>query len=200
MLSEKYKEALLYAMNLHKDQIRKGSNIPYFTHLMSVSSLVIENGGTEVEAIAALLHDAVEDQGGMQTANEIKEKFGDEVFEIVLGCSDSTVENKNEKQEWMERKQNYRNHLEKASESVKLVSAADKLHNIRSIYHDLKLVGPDVWNRFGASRIDILSNYRKLAKIYTENSNRNSVNNIGYEIFNVISNIEFLFRIHFFPI
>ena len=189
-LSDQYKEAILYAIDLHKNQVRKGINVPYFSHLMSVSALVIENGGTEFEAIAALLHDAVEDQGGMKTADEIKEKFGEEVYEIVLGCSDSTTDNKNEKQEWHQRKQNYRDHLIKASESIKLVSACDKLHNIRSIYHDLKSTGSEVWDRFGAERLDILWNYHKLASIYTTNSERKSINDIGYEIFNVISDIK----------
>src|SRR5271169_5402067 len=121
---------MLYALCLHAAQTRKGSGVPYISHLISVAALTLEYGGSEDEAIAALLHDAVEDQGGAATRADILRRFGPEVTAIVDGCSDTEV---SPKPPWRARKEAYIAHLPTASESVQLVSACDKLHNARSL-------------------------------------------------------------------
>jgi (p)ppGpp synthase/HD superfamily hydrolase len=145
MLSKRYDEALVYASDLHRTQVRKGGDIPYLGHLLSVSSLVIEGGGTETQAIAGLLHDAVEDQGGAPVLAEIRERFGDDVATIVEECSDTDVV---PKPPWEERKKNYVDHLGYASEATILVSLADKLDNARAILRDHRVHGEGLWQRF----------------------------------------------------
>jgi (p)ppGpp synthase/HD superfamily hydrolase len=146
MLSKRYDEALVYASDLHRTQVRKGGDIPYLGHLLAVSSLVIEGGGTETQAIAGLLHDAVEDQGREgRTLAEIREKFGDEVATIVAECSDTDVE---PKPPWKPRKEAYISHLGYVSEATILVSLADKVDNARALLRDHRLVGPKLWDRF----------------------------------------------------
>jgi (p)ppGpp synthase/HD superfamily hydrolase len=138
---ERFEEALGYAAHLHRGHLRKGTSIPYVTHLLAVAAIVGENGGTEDEAIAALLHDAVEDQGGPATREEIRRRFGDNVVAIVDGTSDTDI---TPKPPWRERKEAYVAHVRNALESVRLVSAADKLHNARSILVDLRTEGEAV--------------------------------------------------------
>ena len=121
MLGERFDQALLYAGRLHARQVRKGTRIPYVAHLLAVTSIVLENGGDEDEAIAALLHDAVEDQGGASVRREIEARFGPRVAAIVEGCSDSQVV---PKPPWRARKEAYIAHVQQASASVRLVSAA----------------------------------------------------------------------------
>jgi (p)ppGpp synthase/HD superfamily hydrolase len=150
---ERFEEALRYAARLHRPQVRKGTNIPYVTHLLAVAAIVGENGGTEDEVIAALLHDAVEDQGGADTGEEIRRRFGDSVATIVDGTSDTDVI---PKPPWPERKRNYVAHISSASRSVRLVSAADKLHNARSILRDLRAEGEAAWRRFSVGKEDQL--------------------------------------------
>jgi (p)ppGpp synthase/HD superfamily hydrolase len=152
-------EALSYAAFLHRDQVRKGTNIPYITHLLAVAAIVGENGGTEDEVIAALLHDAVEDQGGVATREEIRDRFGDAVVAIVDGTSDTDVV---PKPPWRERKEAYVAHVRNAPKSVRLVSAADKLHNARSILADLRTEGEAVWRRFKGGKEGTLWYYRAL--------------------------------------
>ncbi|MEB3226666.1 MAG: HD domain-containing protein, partial [Synechococcus sp.] len=137
-LSDRFAEALVFAEKLHRRQIRKGSGIPYVAHLLGVTSLVLEAGGDEDEAIAALLHDAIEDQGGQQTRALIQTKFGDRVAKIVAGCSDSF--DGEVKKPWRERKEAYLHHLQTAEPSVRLVSMADKLYNAQSILRDYQQV------------------------------------------------------------
>jgi (p)ppGpp synthase/HD superfamily hydrolase len=145
-LSPKFDEALVYAADLHRSQTRKGpAGIPYIAHLMSVSALVLEAGGTEVQAIAALLHDAAEDQGGEATLAVIEERFGPEAAEIVRACSDTVDE---PKPPWRARKEAYIAHLGDAPEDALLVSLADKVHNARSIVSDYRVEGPAVFDRF----------------------------------------------------
>lgn len=144
-LSERFDEALAYASNLHRTQTRKGGDIPYIGHLISVASLVIEGGGTETQAIAALLHDAAEDQGGEQTLAEIRTKFGDDVANIVDECSDTMEE---PKPAWDERKKKYVEHLHYVSEATVLVSLADKLDNARAILRDYRSDKDELWQRF----------------------------------------------------
>lgn len=144
-LTARFEEALTYATRLHSEQSRKGSGIPYISHLLSVAALVLEDGGSEDEAIAALLHDAIEDRGGAKTREEILQKFGEKVVIIVDGCTESEVI---PKPPWRERKLAALETLRSASPSVRRVILADKLHNARSILMDLEREGETVWNRF----------------------------------------------------
>jgi (p)ppGpp synthase/HD superfamily hydrolase len=144
-LTPKFTEAMAYAAEKHANQTRKGSGIPYLGHLLSVAGFVIEADGTETEAIAALLHDAAEDQGGEATLAEIREKFGADVASIVAECSDTF---ETPKPPWRERKANYIRHLSEASDSALLVSLADKLHNARAILRDYHDIGDELWQRF----------------------------------------------------
>lgn len=148
-LSTRFDEALIFASRLHAKQVRKGSGIPYISHLLAVTALVLEHGGGEDEAIAALLHDAIEDQGGDATRQEIRRRFGEVVVEIVNGCTDT---DSTPKPPWRERKEAYIAHLPTATSSILLVSAADKLHNVRSILNDYRVVGEEIWQRFKAGK------------------------------------------------
>ena len=160
MLSERFTAALTYATQLHANQVRKGSGVPYITHLLGVASIALEYGANEDEAIAALLHDAIEDQGGAATREEIRRRFGDNVTAIVDGCTDSDT---TPKPPWRQRKEAYIAHLATASHSVLLVSAADKLYNTRSILKDYRIVGESVWERFqGGGKEGTLWYYRSL--------------------------------------
>ncbi|MGH9218298.1 MAG: HD domain-containing protein [Vicinamibacterales bacterium] len=154
---------MVYAHHVHQNQRRKGTGIPYIAHILGVAALAIEYGAGEDEAIGALLHDAAEDGGGEATLAEIRARFGDAVADIVLGCSDSLVEDPEDKLPWRERKENYLAHLENASTSVCLVSAADKLHNVRSIMRDYREHGEDIWERFQGRRDGTLWYYETVA-------------------------------------
>jgi GTP pyrophosphokinase len=156
----RFDEALVYASRLHAAQRRKGSGVPYVSHLLGVAAIVLEHGGNEDEAIGALLHDAVEDQGGAPRLDEIRERFGTEVAQIVAGCTDSDVM---PKPPWRERKEAYIAHLAQASRSAQLVSAADKLYNVRSIIDDYCVEGEVVWQRFTAGREGALWYFRTIA-------------------------------------
>jgi (p)ppGpp synthase/HD superfamily hydrolase len=159
-MTSRFREALVYAAELHANQLRKASNVPYVAHLLGVTALALEHGADEDEAIAALLHDAVEDQGGQATAEQIRRRFGDRVTEIVLGCTDAdTIP----KPPWRERKERYIAHLDSGTPSIFLVSAADKLYNARSIVADYRRVGETVWTRFKGGREGTLWYYRTLA-------------------------------------
>jgi (p)ppGpp synthase/HD superfamily hydrolase len=158
-LTATYRDALEYAIELHAGQTRKGTDIPYISHVLAVSATVLEFGGTEEEAIAALLHDAVEDAGGQATRAQIAERFGEAVAQIVDGCSDDSPEIGGQKKPWRIRKNAHIAHLKKASSSVSLVTAADKLHNARALASDFRYLGDALWDRFNASREDILWYY-----------------------------------------
>ena len=162
-LTPRFDEAVRYAREVHAGQDRKGTGVPYISHLLGVSSIVLDDGGSEDEAIAALLHDAAEDGGGEATLAEIRARFGDLVGDIVLSCSDSLVEDPEDKLPWQERKENYLAHLENASRSVCLVSAADKLHNVRSIIRDYHEHGDAIWDRFQGKRDGTLWYYETVA-------------------------------------
>jgi GTP pyrophosphokinase len=162
-LTDKFEDALVYATQLHARQTRKGSGVPYISHLLAVASLVLEHGGDEDEVIAALLHDAVEDQGGLKTLEEIRRRYGGRVAAIVEGCSDShTIP----KPPWKKRKVAYLAHLEEADPSVRLVSSADKLHNARAILSDLRRDGAGVWKQFNGGKEGTLWYYRELVRIF----------------------------------
>jgi len=158
-LGPRFLNAFLFAAEKHAGQVRKASSIPYIAHLMGVASLVLEYGGDEDAAIAALLHDVVEDCGGVPTLKEVRRKFGPRVAKIVDGCTDSYTE---PKLPWRERKENYLGHLKTADAATKLVSAADKLNNVRSIVSDYRAVGKSVWSRFNGGREGTLWYYRAL--------------------------------------
>ena len=167
-LGKRFDQALAYASDLHRTQPRKATTIPYMSHLLGVASLVLEDGGEEDEAIAALLHDAVEDQGGEPTLQEIRRRFGDHVASIVEGCSDT---DQVPKPPWRNRKEAYLRRLRDAPESVIRVSLADKLHNARSTARDLRVEGPAVWDRFNEKRAgEQLWYYRSLLEIFRARS------------------------------
>ena len=161
--TERFASAMMYADRVHRGQYRKGTGIPYIAHILGVASLAIEYGADEDEAVAALLHDAAEDGGGEATLAEIRAAYGDAVADIDLGCSDSLVEDPEDKLPWIERKENYLAHLDNASASVCLVSAADKLHNVRSIIRDYREHGDEVWQRFQGKRDGTLWYYETVA-------------------------------------
>ncbi len=164
-LGSQFESALVYANQLHANQVRKGSNVPYISHLLSVTALVIEDGGTEEEAIAALLHDAIEDQGGAKTREEIRQKFGDRVVAIVNGCTDSEVI---PKPPWKERKERYIKHISEASPEIRRVSLADKLHNARSILADWYKIEEAVWDKFKGGKEGTLWFYRSFLAAHQE--------------------------------
>ena len=184
---EKFEDALVYAARLHRDQARKGSRVPYVTHLLAVAAIVGENGGTEEEVVAALLHDAPEDAGGRERLEEIRERYGDEVAEIVAGCTDTYED---PKPAWRPRKEAYVAHVAEASSSVRLVSAADKLHNARSILVDLRSLGEELWDRFTGGKRGTLWYYRTLTEAYK----RAGANAVVEELDRVVWEIEALAR------
>jgi (p)ppGpp synthase/HD superfamily hydrolase len=161
--SKRFEDALRFAAKLHAKQTRKGSDTPYIAHLLAVTAFVLEHGGTEDEAIAALLHDAVEDQGGKRTLRRIRKRYGRRVARIVKGCSDTDTDtDTQEKPPWIERKTAYIDHLRTASPSVRLVAAADKLHNARSVLTDYRALGDELWSRFSVGRDGSLWFYRQV--------------------------------------
>ena len=158
-LGPRFGRAFLFAADKHSGQTRKASTIPYIAHLMGVTSLVLEFGGDEDMAIAALLHDVVEDCGGLPILKEVRRRFGPRVAKIVDGCTDSFTD---PKPPWRERKETYLRHLKKADAETRLVSAADKLNNVRSILSDYREFGESIWARFNGGRDGTLWYYRSL--------------------------------------
>ncbi len=165
MLTQRFVEALRYAAELHQFQRRKGKGQPYVGHLLGVAAIVIQHGGGEDQVIAALLHDAVEDQGGLPRLDEIRNKFGAEVARIVDGCTDS-YEARGEKRDWEERKRAYIERVAHEAEDVRLVSAADKLANAREILADYRVEGDEVFKRFQGRKHGTLSYYRRLVDVF----------------------------------
>jgi GTP pyrophosphokinase len=161
ILTSRFEEALVLATRLHASQTRKGTRVPYISHLFGVVSLVLEHGGNEDEAIAALLHDAIEDQGDSVSLEDIRQRFGETVATIVHGCTDATTF---PKPPWRRRKEAYINHLQVATASERLVSSADKLHNARSILSDYRTYGEAVWDRFSGAKQGTLWYYRTLVE------------------------------------
>jgi (p)ppGpp synthase/HD superfamily hydrolase len=161
VVSHRIADAVEFAVRAHDDQVRKGTTIPYLSHLLGVAALVLEGGGDEDLAIAGLLHDVLEDTAA--TAAEVEEAFGPRVAAVVVGCSD-TVERP--KPPALERKRLYLEHLEQADADTLLVSLADKLHNARTLLLDFRTEGPSVFKRFNLSREETLWNYGELSKIY----------------------------------
>ena len=166
-----FQEAMLFAAELHKTQVRKGTQTPYFSHLMGVSSMVLEYGGSEEEAIAALLHDGPEDQGGEKTLKLIEHRFGTRVAHLVDGLTDSKVE---PKPAWRPRKEMYLRHLATTDDSTRLVSMADKLYNARAIVRDLRDDGPKSFGKFAGGHDGVLWYYRSLVDTYNKTSSKDS--------------------------
>ncbi len=164
MLSERYDEALVFAHQLHRQQKRKGGTVPYIAHLLAVSALVLEHGGDEDQAIAALLHDAIEDQGGDATRQEIRRRFGRRVAALVDDCTDT---DQIPKPPWRARKEAYLNRLQTLSEASRLVVLADKVHNARTLLLDYRSVGEALWSRFEGHREGTLWYYRVLVQVFT---------------------------------
>jgi (p)ppGpp synthase/HD superfamily hydrolase len=160
-LGPRFLEAFLFAAEKHAGQTRKTTTVPYIAHLMGVTSLALEFGGDEDMAIAALLHDVVEDCGGAPMLKEVKRRFGRRVAKIVEGCTDSDSE---PKPPWRARKENYLRHLKDADTETRLVSAADKLNNVRSILSDYREFGETIWERFNGGREGTLWYYQALLK------------------------------------
>lgn len=187
MLSHRFTEALIYASELHATQVRKGSGVPYIAHLLGVASIALEYGANEDEAIAALLHDAIEDQGGNATREEIRRRFGDIVTEIVDGCTDADI---TPKPPWRQRKEDYIAHLPTASASVRLVSAADKLYNAATILKDYRILGDSIWSRFKGGKEGSLWYYRALVVAFRQGESTPLVD----ELERVVSELENLVK------
>ena len=166
MLTERIAKALALAVEAHDGQKRKGTDIPYVAHPMGVAAIALDYGATEDQAIAALLHDVLED-GGPQFTSVIRERFGERVLAIVEGCTDSVPDAQGRRAEWKDRKLHYLDHLATASDEIILVSGADKLHNARAIVGDLQSVGREVFDRFTAGRDGTLWYYRQLAEVFS---------------------------------
>jgi (p)ppGpp synthase/HD superfamily hydrolase len=182
-LGPRLQRAFRYAAEKHAGQTRKQTAVPYLSHLMAVASLVLEAGGDEDMAIAALLHDVVEDCGGMPRLREIRKKFGSRVAKIVDGCTDTFVE---PKPEWVERKKSYLSRLKDADAETRLVSACDKLHNVRTILADYRQHGEAIWARFSGKKEGTLWYYRALSDEYQ----RRNPNHITRELKIAIADLE----------
>ncbi|MGA2796230.1 MAG: HD domain-containing protein [Thermoguttaceae bacterium] len=161
-LTARFNDALQYAVQLHAGQVRKVSGEPYVAHLLGVTSLALDYGADEDEAIAALLHDAIEDQGGIATGEEIERRFGPAVAAIVRGCTDSDTM---PKPPWQERKDVFLARLVHASPSIRLVVASDKLHNVRSLLRDYRSQGEAIWRHFKGGREKTLWYYRQVVEV-----------------------------------
>lgn len=164
ILSSQYADALQFCFEIHSHQRRKGGSVPYIAHLLSVSALVLEQGGSEDEAIASLLHDAVEDCGGRPMLERIRQRYGNSVAAIVEGCSDSFAETPDTKEDWRTRKERYLDHLRKADRSTLLVAACDKFHNLSNTVRDIRAEGVAAFARFRTGPADQIWYYTQCAE------------------------------------
>ena len=164
-LSRQFEKALVYATRAHGDQTRKKTGIPYIAHILGVTAIAMEYGANETEAIAALVHDAVEDCGGAKRLRDIEKKFGKAVAKIVDGCTDTY---ETPKPPWRERKEAYLAHLKDSNSATRLVSASDKLHNTRAILAELRRNGLEVFERFAGKKDGTLWYYRALVTAFRE--------------------------------
>jgi (p)ppGpp synthase/HD superfamily hydrolase len=184
-LGARFNQAFLFAAEKHASQTRKKTDVPYISHLMSVAGLVLEAGGGEDEAVAALLHDVVEDCGGHPILEEVRQRFGDRVANIVEGCTDAYTL---PKPPWKQRKLEYLDVLRRADDDVRLVSAADKLHNVRTILADYRREGDAVWERFSGRREGTLWYYRAVLDVLCEGT----PNHLVDELQRVLTELETL--------
>jgi (p)ppGpp synthase/HD superfamily hydrolase len=165
-LSTRFDHALLFSAQVHRNQDRKKSGIPYLSHLLGVASLVLDYGGDEEMAIAALLHDAVEDHGGRPMLKVIEQIFGPRVAKVVDGCTDSYAEDPKKKEPWERRKFRYLRRIRDEDVETRLVSAADKLYNVRAVLRDMRYDGDSVFARFSVPKVKVIWYYRSLVKAY----------------------------------
>ena len=182
-LGRRFEQALLFASRKHTKQQRKGTGVPYISHLLSVAGLVLEAGGDEDLAIAALLHDVVEDCGGAKMSREVRRRFGKRVAHVVDGCTDTDLD---PKPPWRQRKEDYLSHLRTADADTRLVSVADKLHNVRTIATDYREHGDAVWQRFQGKRDGTLWYYRALLREFK----RTKPNRLVREFERAVSDLE----------
>jgi (p)ppGpp synthase/HD superfamily hydrolase len=174
-LGPRFERALIFASRKHAGQSRKAPAVPYIAHLLSVTGLVLEAGGDEDLAIAALLHDVVEDCGGAPVLEEVRRSFGERVAHVVEGCTDTDLD---PKPPWRRRKEDYLKHLQTADSDVRLVSAADKLHNARSILADYREIGESVWRRFQGKHDGTLCYYRSLVDEFRKRDTNPLINQL----------------------
>ncbi len=169
MLTDKFKEALLYALDVHRDDLRKGSSIPYISHLLSVCALVMEEGGDEEEAIAALLHDTLEDHPETVTREELRRRFGERVTQMVEDCTDTPADYRGgPKPPWHQRKASYLQKLRTKTYPLCRITLADKLHNARTLVRDYSILGDKLWSRFKAGKTDQIKYYRELIAAFRQ--------------------------------
>jgi GTP pyrophosphokinase len=186
-LSDRFIQALEFATSAHEGQARKGSDIPYVAHLLGVTAIVLEHGGDEDQAIAALLHDAIEDQGGDSMRQQIRERFGGRVTTMVDDCTDADVQ---PKPPWKERKLAYVAHISEAHADSLLVSMADKLHNSTAILRDFQRIGPTVFERFSTGPEDTLWYYRSLVDAFDERGLEGEARALLEELRGVVGELE----------
>jgi len=182
-LLPQFEKALIYATRIHGGKLRRKTRISYIGHILGVTAIALEYSANETEAIAALLHDAVEDCGGAKRLRDIERKFGKKVARIVEGCTDTF---RTPKPPWRERKEIYIAHLKRAAVSTRLVSAADKLHNARAILHNLRQEGDNLWSRFDGGKEGALWYYRSLVSAFREHGS----NELIEELDRVVTEIE----------
>ena len=188
VLGARFSEATRWAAMLHADDVRKGTRIAYVSHLLAVASLVLEDGGTEEEAVAAMLHDAIEDRGTPEA--EIRARFGQPIAGIVVECSEPPGIDRSAAT-WRARKTRYLEHLEAGvSESALRVTAADKLHNARSILADLRDHGPVVWDKFHAPVADHVWYYTELVRVLSAAHDGPTVRELRRVVDNLVSEVE----------
>lgn len=183
----KLSEAFEFANQVHKDQVRTGSGAPYICHIIQVCGLVLEYGGSVDDAKGALFHDIFEDHGHKFKPEDVALKFGQKCVDIALECSDCVVTKENEKKApWHERKTKYLESISAKSNSAKLVTCADKIHNMRTTISDYNLMGKEVWNKFNASEADTKWYYNA---IYEELKSSGFDNRIMYEFKNTVDKL-----------
>jgi (p)ppGpp synthase/HD superfamily hydrolase len=186
-LTSRFTDAFAFAFEVHREQSKKGTPVPYISHLLEVAGLVLSYGGNEDEAIAALLHDAVEDHPDIASFETIGKRFGGRVAAIVESCSDATVI---PKPPWRPRKEKYIAHLRDADESVLMVAAADKLANARAVMKDYREVGEQVWDRFNAGKPDQLWYYRAVTKALAEAAGNGRARALVEELKRAVAELE----------
>lgn len=186
-LTDRFDAALRYAHDLHREQLRKGNGSAYIGHLLGVTSIVLDDGGSEDEAIGALLHDAAEDQGGREQLEKIRARFGDAVAKIVEDCTDSWD---TPKRPWLERKQQYTAHARTLSPSSLRVAAADKVHNAYAILRDLRNTGDQVWDRFNAPADDVVAYYEGIVRAFREAGAGHGASKLVDELERIVKGIQ----------
>lgn len=187
-VGKRFRDALVWAAELHEEQKRKGGNIPYVAHLLGVASIVLEHGGDEDQAIAALLHDALEDQAHRMTPGEIGARFGEQVEKIVEACTDGDPEEQRDRDigRWRVRKQKYIDAIAAKPAEALLVSMADKLYNARAILEDFRELGDKVWPRFTAGKEGNLWYYRAMLTAFRPRAD----NRLWHELDRTVAEIE----------